>query len=150
MALSVTKAVKADKKSIQRFYKAQQYSASFMGFDHCYLLKQQEEIIACVIISQITPSHKQFFLHALVVDKSHQKKGFASQLLQHVTKLHHPLVCFASNTLAALYESQGLQYLPKNLIASLLSETLVCRFKHYQKQQKSLAAFISSDCTPLT
>ena len=42
---------KADKKSILRFYKDNHYSARFIGYDSCYLIKENDNIIASVIIS---------------------------------------------------------------------------------------------------
>lgn len=45
-------AKKNDKKSILRFYKENHYPARFIGFDHCYLIKVDDNIIASVIISQ--------------------------------------------------------------------------------------------------
>lgn len=45
-------AKRSDKKSILRFYKENNYSARFIGFDSCYLIKAQDKIIASVIISK--------------------------------------------------------------------------------------------------
>ena len=43
---------KSDKKSILRFYKKYNYSARFIGFDTCYVIKENHNIVASVIISQ--------------------------------------------------------------------------------------------------
>ena len=52
--IKIQSAEKDNKKSIKRFYKANNYSASFMGYDTSYIALHEGEIIACVIISYIS------------------------------------------------------------------------------------------------
>ncbi|WP_286235575.1 GNAT family N-acetyltransferase [Thalassotalea sediminis] len=137
-------AQKSDKKAIMRFYKNQHYSASFMGYDHCYLLKDNnDDIIASVIVSTLTERNTQALLHALVVKADHQGLGLAKTLLEHCIRQHATIVCFAAPNLKTLYTKVGLSMLPDNQIEQHLNEVLSCRYRSYQKQQPLLNAFIT-------
>ncbi len=138
----IVKANKSDKKDIQRFYKAQHYPASFIGLDNCYLIKEDNNIVASVIISEIKGNNKQYFLHALVVNKAQQSQGLASQLIQHTKHLHQPLVCFAEKTLADFYFKQGMKAIEESPLNTCLNEQLLLRFNRYKQKQTSLTAFI--------
>jgi len=136
-------AKKTDKKSILRFYKSQHYSARFIGLDYCYLVKKDEKIIASVMVSQITTDNSQYFLHALVVDKNHQKQGIATKLVNHVNQTHQPVVCFAQPELSRFYHQCKMPELAIHLLTSQLNEHLSLRFQQYQKKQSDLKVFIS-------
>ncbi|TRX56314.1 GNAT family N-acetyltransferase [Thalassomonas sp. M1454] len=132
--MKIQLAEKSDKKSIKRFYKNNNYSASFMGNDTCYLMKLNDEIIAAVVISNIDDCN---FLHALVVNNKYQHKGLASQLLKHSLVKHSTLYCFADRSLNPLYSANN--YI--QIDPSILPEQLQTRFFCYHKKNNQLSAF---------
>jgi GNAT superfamily N-acetyltransferase len=140
--LLVIIAQKSDKKAILRFYKSQHYSASFLGYDSCYFLKNNEEIIASVIISKIAQHHQHYFLHALVVKQQYQRQGLASQLLQYAQRQHLPLICFSTEKLLPFYLKNSLIKLQSDKIVSNLPEHLHMRYKRYLKKQPQLNVFL--------
>ena len=144
------KATKADKKDIVRFYKNKRYAASYIGQDHCYFIKADNEIIACAMVSAGQENGEYWLLHALVVNKEYQDRGIASQLLQticakkcrHEQIQCHQILCFADTALSTFYYSnQFINYNAEHDIAQLPKE-----FKHryvsYRKKQKSLQCFL--------
>lgn len=154
-------AAKTDKKNLQRFYKSQQYSACFIGFDTSYLVFHQEHIIAAAIVSYSDSENKQALLHAFVVDKRYQKQGIARELInaitgQHLASTEYSIVCFSKPELNTFY--QDLSFKPlvaekvfnteiaplaDNQILSIsLTEVNLKRFIAYQKTTPSLIAFI--------
>lgn len=141
--MKIYKAEKSDKKAIVRFYKAQHYSASFLGFDQVYYIKEKQQIIAAMIVSKINPQHNHHFLHALVVDKLFQQQGIASKLLQFALTYHQPLVCFANENLSSFYIKNCLLKLTNDQIAVEVPEHLLLRFESYRKKHSQLKVFIS-------
>ena len=160
---SVIVAKKADKKSILRFYKANHYPARFIGFDHCYLIKVDDNIIASVIISQgnnsqqLNPTSENvsnsshldlcqnkpaYFLHALLVAPNYRGLGYAEHLLAHAIMIHQPLVCFAQESLRRFYLNNGFTYIADNLLSQCLSHDLYNRFQQYSKTKAELKAFV--------
>lgn len=105
-----------------------------MGDDQCFYISQQDEIIACVIISftSTTP-----FLHALVVNKTYQHKGLATQLVIHGQKLLPNICCFADINLSNFYQKLGFERVESNKI----TVNLQTRFYNYQRNNNKLAAF---------
>jgi len=140
---TIQKSTKADKKSILRFYKNQRYSARFIGLDQCYLLFIDKAIIGSVIISQISANHRQYFLHALVIDQYYRKQGLAKILLNYVQSRYQPLVCFADESLSPLYLANGFDKLCPAEINTKLTEQLSIRFARYLKKQLRLKVFIN-------
>ena len=150
----IYEAIKSDKKSLHRFYKSQQYSAKFMGLDKSYIIKSPitGDIIASVIISKIRAYNHQYFLHALVVDALYQNKGLATALINYVSTIHQPLVCFSIKSLSKLYLQAGMKELITELVEPehidvakgkfKLSTELSTRYSVYSKKQKSLTVFI--------
>lgn len=143
-------AKKSDKKSILRFYKTNHYSARFIGFDNCYLIKNNEEIIASVIISRCDVDREsivnlanksQYFLHALVVAPAYRGAGLASMLIQSVLPRYHPLVCFAQDSLSTLYLKQGFSALESTHIKQVLLPALFNRYCQYLSKESSLTVF---------
>ena len=148
--LTIALANKSDKKDILRFYKANNYSARFIGFDKCYVIKKNQLIIASVIVSKVRldqqesaeiNSKSQYFLHALVVALAYQKQGLATQLLKHSLTQHLPMVCFSDASLAPLYLKQGFKALNNGLVKSNLTIELFKRFKQYSKYRSHLTVF---------
>jgi GNAT superfamily N-acetyltransferase len=148
--LTIALASKSDKKDILRFYKANNYSARFIGFDKCYLIKKNQVIIASVIVSKARldqqesaerNSKSQYFLHALVVAPTYQKQGLATQLVKHSLTLHSSLVCFSDASLAPLYLKQGFKALSDSLVKNNLTIELFKRFQQYSKHQSGLKVF---------
>lgn len=134
---------KADKKALLRFYKSQHYSASFMGFDSGYIIKNEcEEIIASVIVSQLEADNQQALLHGLVVAKQHRKKGLAKKLILHCLTEHNTIVCFAHEQFKALYQKAGFSRLQAQQVEQHLNQLLVTRFRTYHKKQPLLQTFI--------
>lgn len=148
--LTIALASKSDKKDILRFYKANNYSARFIGFDKCYLIKKNQVIIASVIVSKARldqqesaerNSKSQYFLDALVVAPTYQKQGLATQLVKHSLTLHSSLVCFSDASLAPLYLKQGFKALSDSLVKNNLTIELFKRFQQYSKHQSGLKVF---------
>ncbi|AAZ25550.1 MULTISPECIES: GNAT family N-acetyltransferase [Colwellia] len=154
---------KTDKKAILRFYKDNHYSARFIGFDNCYLIKMGDNIIASVIISQGNKSQQidtatevtstdifqdlsqdkpQYLLHALLVSPDYQKQGYAVQLLKHTITHHQPLICFAHTSLSKLYLENGFTLIADDLLCKFLNPALYNRFQLYLKHKPELKAFI--------
>lgn len=120
---------KSDKKAIQRFYKQQRYSARFLGDDVTYLVRDNQDIIASVIIS-FKDSHP--FLHALVVAECWQHQGLATKLLIECQKHCPRLICFCAPELSPFYTKNGFA------VVSLidLPEELQLRFNAYRKNHE--------------
>ncbi len=149
--LTIALANKSDKKDILRFYKANNYSARFIGFDRCYVIKNELSIVASVIISMgkleqknctKALSNSQYFLHALVVDPAYQKQGLATRLLNYSLARHRPIVCFAHSSLSPLYQKQGFKALRDDLVKSTLTIELFNRYQQYIKHQSNLTVFV--------
>ncbi|QBG36720.1 GNAT family N-acetyltransferase [Litorilituus sediminis] len=138
---TILQATKADKKAILRFYKQQHYSARFIGLDHCYFIKHQNIIIACVIVSKLTQDNPQYLMHALFVDKEFRQQSLASQLIQHVTSKHSPLICFAKQALSKLYLINNMRAICDTQAQSSLSTALQLRFNSYKNKEPSLTVF---------
>lgn len=136
---------KSDKKDILRFYKAQRYSARFIGLDCCYFITIDNNIIGSVLVSQLIPTNLQFLLHALAINKSHQRQGLAKALLNHVQSKYQPLVCFANQELSPLYLTNGFKKLAHTDINDVLTEPLSIRFNRYLIKQPRLKVFISQN-----
>ena len=140
MNLTFRQALKADKKEIKRFYKQQHYSAKFMGLDQCYIVEDNNHIIASVIISQLTENNQQYFLHALVVNTCYQKQGLATKLLKYstnhnaITEKPDSIVCFCSVDIISLYQKSGFKVLSQKA----LNHTLFSRYLLYRKKQHNL------------
>lgn len=124
----------AAKNDIKRFYRHQNYSAKFKGYDQVFFAIQSEKqaiecqsenIIASVIISQLKQDHKQALLHGLVVDNVHRGKKLGTKLINYALKqcslpVEH-IVCFAEPRLAPFYVNCGFafadNYLAENNVA---------------------------------
>ncbi|MGB1261727.1 MAG: GNAT family N-acetyltransferase [Cognaticolwellia sp.] len=150
MLATVSKATKVDKKAIMRFYKAQHYTASYIGQDHGYIVKCGEDIIASAIISAGQEKGSYWLLHGLVTDMAHRGNGIASLILQAIFSEKNPLsqakftkiICFAEPKLQPLYLSNHfITYNTENEIAQLPHE-FKQRFKRYREKHKSLTCFL--------
>lgn len=141
--MKISKAKKSDKKAILRFYKKQHYSASFIGFDQCYFMTDNENIIAAMIVSKIKSQHHHQFLHALVVDKLFQQQGLATKLLRFALTQHKFLVCFANECLSDFYIRNSMLKLTDEQLSYEVPEHLLLRYKSYRKKQSQLKVFIS-------
>ena len=133
----IEKAQKSDKKAVMRFYKQQRYSARLMGFDHTYIIRDGDYIIAAAIASYLTAENNTGFLHGLVVDKNRQKAGLGKKLLEHCSFLHQPLICFADQSLSAFYLSASF----KPIVSSQLNDLLQQRYHVYKKHHTNLIIF---------
>jgi len=143
-ALEYCRADKSDKKAIKSFYRRHQYSAGFMGLDSTYLVKDGQEIIACVIYSYLQVENRQSFLHALVVDPVYRRRAIAGELLDYSRAFHPLTVCFAASELAPLYLSRNfIQASPERLTAPL-----AVRYQQYVKKKPALAIFIRDTPSP--
>ncbi len=130
--MTIYLADKTDKKAIKRFYKQQNYSASFMGDDSCFYHQKNQQIVAALIISfqQTSP-----FLHALVVAKGNQGQGLAKQLITHVQQQVSAISCFCQPQLISFYQQQGFVIIQ----AEQLPTSLQPLFNAYQQQQQNLS-----------
>lgn len=136
-------AEKKDKKSVKRFYKQHNYSASYIGLDKNYLILKNNEIIASVIVSLSNIENTQHLLHGLVVAKEYQGQGFASRLLHYVSQNHKQVVCFAENKLAKFYQKNSFQQVASNSSPKeVLTIKNYLRFEAYIKNKPNLSIFI--------
>ena len=133
--------LKSNKKALLRFYKAEHYSASFIGHDKWYFISEQNLIIAAVIVSQIRQAKIQYFLHGLVTSKAHQNRGLASQLIAHVQLLNRNIVCFADNSMSPFYLTKQFIKIPQQAINVSLVEELSRRFTRYASRKPDLCVF---------
>lgn len=148
-SVNVVKASKADKKDILRFYKAQYYSAAFIGYDQTYLIKINNNIIASAIVSAGKEPSEYWLLHALVTDKNFQGKGFASKILQLIlteknqdnTNKYKKLICYAEDELASFYLANQFQIFNSESDIATLPEEFRQRLESYQKKQPTLSCF---------
>ncbi|REL35846.1 GNAT family N-acetyltransferase [Thalassotalea euphylliae] len=151
----------ANKNDVKRFYRNQNYSAKFKGYDQAFVASEynsiaplvhqdnnlSKNIIGGVIISQLRQGNKQALLHGLVVSQSYRGLGLGKKLTKHALKhcsleVDH-IVCFAEPHLAQFYGSCGFSLVDKNSITADLSPELAARFTSYQKYRANLAIFIS-------
>jgi len=139
MKIIISQATKADKKSLMRFYKQQNYSASLLGYDHTYIIKYEQEIIGGVIISALEVGNPQLFLHALVIKEAYQKKGLASQLLKHALGHYsdQQLFCFAQINLSHFYQKNSFSQVTEHQ----LLQPLLVRYLSYKKTNNKLLVF---------
>jgi GNAT superfamily N-acetyltransferase len=146
---TVIKAVKTDKKDILRFYKNQQYTASFIGHDQCYIVKINQFIIASVIISAGREPGDFWLLHGLVTDKAQRGKNIASLMLHAIISdknerkqaRYKHLICFANEALQKFYLSNHfIRYNTDDEIAQLPVE-FKQRLIRYREKQKNLHCF---------
>ena len=133
--MDILTAEKSDKKDIKRFYKNNHYSASFMGNDQCFMIKDDNaQIIAAVIVSVISDKP---FLHALVVNQNERGTGRATQLLEHCQSISPMIYCFADLSLNRLYIASNF----KSIDQEQLPASLHSRFQRYKQQNNTLTAF---------
>lgn len=144
-SMEITQATKPDKKAVLRFYKSQQYSARFIGFDRCYIMRQDDTIFASVIVSAAEPSSEQYLLHALVSDKHYRGRGLASSLIKHCLSQNTQLVCFCQPSLTTLYTQHGFKQLSENDVELKLNTHLQMRFSQYRNKYSALEALIYED-----
>ncbi|MBA6222658.1 MULTISPECIES: GNAT family N-acetyltransferase [unclassified Colwellia] len=146
---TVIKAVKTDKKDILRFYKNQQYAASFIGHDQCYIVKMDKLIIASVIISAGQEPGSFWLLHGLVTDKAQRGKNIASLMLHAIISdknerkkaRYKNIICFADEALQTFYLSNHfIHYNTRDDIAQLPIE-FKQRLIRYRERQKNLHCF---------
>ncbi|TWX63988.1 GNAT family N-acetyltransferase [Colwellia sp. C1TZA3] len=145
----VIKALKTDKKDIFRFYKNQQYAASFIGQDQCYMVKVDQLIIASAIVSGGQEADKFWLLHGLVTDKDQRSKNIASLILHTIISdkneqkqaKYENLICFADKELQTFYLSN--HFISYNTCDEV--DQLPVEFKQrmirYQEKQKNLHCF---------
>ena len=142
--ITVITAQQSDKKNIKRFYKNNHYAASYMGYDSCYIIKIDNNIVASVIVSYIVNENSQALLHALFVDESYRKNKLASLLIQKAQQEHSSIVCFAHKKLIGFY--QKLDFIPIETFqtkeAQLLSSTNLAKLSQYQRYNTQLTAYI--------
>lgn len=123
------------KKQALRFYKQQNYAASFLGNDTLFQLHKNGQLVGNVIVSTIDSFN---FLHGLCIAKSHRGQHHGSQLLQHTADKCDRLTCFADNELTSFYLNNNF-----NIIVDLqLPDNLAARYSSYQKKSPNLSIFI--------
>ncbi|MEH6597573.1 MAG: GNAT family N-acetyltransferase [Colwellia polaris] len=151
---TVVKAIKSDKKDVLRFYKSQQYSARFIGQDHCYIIKVDNKIIASALISAGQENSNSWLLHALVIDKSMRGNKLASFLIRAIinNRFHNQalvkVICFADEKLQQLYiKNNFIKYNETKQIATLPDE-FQQRLKRYQMKNKNLCCYFFSNDNP--
>ena len=149
---TVVKATKADKKDILRSYKNQRYSASYIGQDHCYIVKINNHIIASAIVSGGQISDNFWLLHALVTDRAEQGKSIASLILQTIindenenTKVRYEkIICFVDSELQQFYiKNHFSKYNTKGEISNLPVE-FKQRLTRYREKQHNLHCYLYS------
>ncbi len=146
----VIKALKSDKKDIFRFYKTQGYSASFIGHDQCYVVKENNLIIAAAIISAGKTKSNFYLLHALVTDKSYRGNNIASSIINTICNETNELlqirydntICFADTSLRRFYQKNNFSICDEQSIKQLPAE-FQNRLSRYRIKQKNLQCFIN-------
>ncbi|NMP32574.1 GNAT family N-acetyltransferase [Thalassotalea sp. M1531] len=130
-----------DKKQVKAFYKAQGYSAGLKGYDHLFVVMDNQQVIACAIVSLIESNSTQALLHGVVVDKNYLRQNIATKLINfaanQLPRQVVQLVCFSHVKLKHLY-------LKSHFVEAKCNElinTLDSRFKAYQSKQPELAVF---------
>ena len=159
-SFTFSEAKKSDKKDISKFYKRHGYSAKFMGFDTCYFIEANNEIIASVILSNLVEAeaklkakaeaiqsapenensslaHAPLFLHALFVVQDYRKLGLGRQLMAHAIERHHHIICFAEQTLTPFYQALRFQPVECGALPDIFND----RYRLYADQQPTLASF---------
>lgn len=163
-SFTFSEAKKSDKKDILKFYKRYGYSAKFMGFDTCYFIEANGEIIASVILSNLVEAeakaevkakakteaiqsepehndsslaHAPLFLHALFVVQDYRKLGLGRQLMAHAIERHHHIICFAEQTLSPFYQALRFQPVECGALPVIFND----RYRLYADQQPSLVSF---------
>jgi GNAT superfamily N-acetyltransferase len=129
---------KANKKDLKRFYKAHGYSASFMGYDHCYIASINNAIIGSVILSYIDNKNTCALLHALFIHPQYRKRNYGHALVQYAYNEHKKLICFADKALE-------LFYIGNNFIEGTLENipnSMLERFKSYQTKNINLRVYV--------
>ena len=137
--IEIIKSNKTSKKDIQRFYKLNNYSASYIGYDHTYIIKLEDKIIGAVIISYQSENNHYALLHALLVTVNYRHKGYAKQLIKKTLSEHNNLICFTEKGLENLYINNGF----KKEAPSRIPDYLIKRYESYIKKSKTLMVFIS-------
>ena len=149
---TVLKALKTDKKNIMRFYKTQQYAASFIGQDHCYIVKIGNQVIASAIISAGQESGDFWLLHGLVIAKIQRGNNIASLIIQAIINdknelaksRYEKIICFADKKLQWLYKSNNfINYNTHDEIDKLPKE-FKQRLTRYRKKQQNLQCYFYS------
>ncbi len=135
----ISTASKSEKKSLLRFFKQQNYSASLLGYDKTYMMRYSGEIIGAVIISGLEENNPQLFLHALVVKQEFRQKKLASQLIKYALSQHatQQVICFADESLTHFYQ---LNYFNRVTEHQLL-QPLLKRYLAYKKTNNALLVF---------
>ncbi len=128
-----------------RFYRQQHYSARFIGYDKCYVIWHQQEIVASVIISNIHPDNPHALLHALVTNKAFYHQGLASKLIKHALEQTPSMICFANTSLSPFYLKNQFTIANQRQQTEVLNPYLLPRFNSYQKKQPHLQLFISNN-----
>lgn len=151
MLKTVLIAEKSDKKDILRFYKSQHYSAKFIGQDNSYFIKENNNIFACLILSNGKNNNEMALLHALVVDKAYHRQGYASLLLKNAVTSYRekynymPVVCFADSVLTPFYLMNGFSLFDFEKLSGELPLEFKQRFLSYKKKQHTLCCFINNN-----
>jgi len=138
-ALKIQKNSKANKKDTLRFYKLNNYSARYIGYDHTYTVTLEGKIIGAAIISYQSENNHYALLHALLITPSHRNKSYAKQLILKIMNDHHHIICFAEKSLERLYLNNGFS----KSVSNKLPDYLIKRYESYVKKSKELVVFIS-------
>lgn len=147
---TIIKAEKYEKRTIMHFYKSQQYNASYIGQDHCYIVKSADSIIASAIISAGQENDNHWLLHALVTEKGHRNKRIASDILQVIfseknsdLQLSYPnIICFADKSLENFYLANKFNHYSSTEDIAQLPDEFRQRLLSYQEKKQNLQCFI--------
>ena len=138
---TIQKLNKDRKKDIKSFYKENSYSASFIGYDHAYILTLEDKIIGAVIISYQSENNRYALLHGLFIEPSFRNKGCANLLIKNVIREHKHIICFAERELECIYISNGFFEEKSDKLPSYL----IKRYESYVKKSTRLSIFINND-----
>ncbi len=148
----IVKAEKSDKKDIKRFYKNQNYSASYIGQDKCYIVKIDNTIIAVAIISLGQEHGNYWLLHGLVTEKQHRGNKVASAIIdtiiseknQNIEAQYNKIVSFADTELHAFYRANGFISFNSNKAINDLPLEFKQRLARYRENRPNLHCFLYS------
>lgn len=134
----LNKSTRKDKKSIKKFYKGEHYSASFMGYDHCYTATYNNEIIGSVILSYVNKINEYALLHALYISPLYRNNGYANKLINYACNEHNNILCFADKSLDGFYKKNGFTEAKPIDIPFYWQQ----RFNHYSIKNTNLTIYI--------
>ena len=131
----INEAHRNERDTINSFYKSTGYKGSWGESERAFYISESSKIIAVVKIENIDDI---FTLRGMFVLDSYKKKGYGSELLNHIesTYKNQTLYCIPFAHLNKFYGKIGFEVIPKKEFPSLLKS----RIHKYQKNGSNVIA----------